>query len=218
MSGDEWQELINNMTVNETYFLREDYQFDAMSNGMLPEIAQERPAGRSVKIWSLPCSTGEEPYSIAIHILEKWALADSYAIEICASDIDTRVVTQARRGVYGERSLQRLSPELRRKYFSKTGVDQYLIREELRESIDFSVTNIIDPLHMSRYRSVDIIFCRNLLIYFDDISRRGAVELMYECLSPGGFICLGHSESMSRISSLFKPRKFGETVVYQKAG
>lgn len=215
-SEEEWQELVNSMTVNETYFLREDYQFDAMVHGMLPEIARQRSPGGTIRIWSMPCSTGEEPYSIAIHVLENWADSDDWGIEIHASDIDTRVIAQAARGSYGIRSLQRLSPELREKYFSRTGPDQYLIRDELRDSIDFSTVNIIDGVGMAAYRSIDIIFCRNLLIYFDDLSRREAVEHLYESLSPGGFICLGHSESMSRISSLFKPRKFLDTIVYQK--
>ncbi len=217
-SGEEWQQLVNTMTVNETYFLREEYQFDAMVEGMLPEITRNRPTGSAVRIWSTPCSTGEEPYSIAIHLLENWKRADDFAIEIHASDIDTRVVAQARRGVYGQRSLQRLSAALRSKYFTALDDDQFRIREELRDSIDFDVANIVDPANMTRFRGMDVIFCRNLLIYFDDVSRRESVELLYECLNPGGFICLGHSESMTRISSLFRPRKFAETIVYQKAG
>jgi len=215
-SGNEWQQLVNSMTVNETYFLREEYQFDAMVQGMLPEITRDRPNGSALRIWSTPCSTGEEPYSIAIHILENWRRADDFAIEIHGTDIDTRVVAQARRGVYGQRSLQRLSAALRSKYFAAIGEDQFRIREELRDSIDFDVANIVDPGNMTRFRGMDIIFCRNLLIYFDDVSRRESVELLYECLSPGGFICLGHSESMARISSLFRPRKFADTIVYQK--
>jgi chemotaxis protein methyltransferase CheR len=217
-SGEEWQNLVNAMTVNETYFLREEYQFDAMVQGMLPEIARTRPAGSAVKIWSSPCSTGEEPYSIAIHLLDRWDRADDFNIEIHATDIDSRVIAQARRGVYGPRSLQRLSAAQRARYFSPAGDGDFQIREELRDSIDFDVVNIVDPGNMTRYRGMDIIFCRNLLIYFDDVSRREAVELFYECLKPGGFICLGHSESMNRISSLFKPRKFADTIVYQKEG
>lgn len=217
LSGEEWQHVVNELTVNETYFLREDYQFDALVRGMLPEIVKNRDPGATVRLWSLPCSTGEEPYSIAIHILENWARSDDFAIEILASDIDTRVVATAIEGTYAERSLHRLPLVLRRKYFSQFGADQFQLRDEIRQSIQFSVSNIVDPLNMSSFRCVDVIFCRNLLIYFDDTSRREAVELMYECLNPGGFICLGHAESMSRISSLFKPRKFGDTIVYQKA-
>jgi chemotaxis protein methyltransferase CheR len=217
LGSEEWQHLVNELTVNETYFFREDYQFDALVRGMLPEIARNRPAGATVRLLSLPCSTGEEPYSIAIQVLERWARSDDFAIEIFATDIDSRVLASAVAGVYGERALHRLSPELRAKYFTKIGEDRFKIRDEIRNSIDFSISNVVDAYSMSRFRGIDVIFCRNLLIYFDDISRREAVELMYECLSPGGFICLGHSESMSRISSLFRPRKFGDTIVYQKS-
>ncbi|SFL87909.1 CheR family methyltransferase [Methylobacterium pseudosasicola] len=215
-SGEELQHLVNLMTVNETYFFREDYQFDALVRGILPEITRTRRPGGTLRIWSMPCSTGEEPYSIAIQILENWAQADEFAIEITGSDIDSRVLADARKGVYGNRSLQRLSPELRKKYFRRVGDDQFEIHEELRSSIEFSIANLSDPIHMHRYRAMDVIFCRNLLIYFDDTSRRAAVEALYECLNPGGFICLGHSESMSRMSSMFLPRKFGDTIVYQR--
>ena len=204
------------MTVNETYFFREDYQFDALVRGILPEITRTRRPGGTLRIWSMPCSTGEEPYSIAIQILENWSRADEFDIEITGSDIDSRVLADARKGIYGNRSLQRLSPELRKKYFRSVGEDQFEIHEELRSSIDFSIANLSDPIHMHRYRAMDVIFCRNLLIYFDDTSRRAAVEALYECLTPGGFICLGHSESMSRMSSMFLPRKFGDTIVYQR--
>ncbi|MGA2128053.1 MAG: protein-glutamate O-methyltransferase CheR [Xanthobacteraceae bacterium] len=215
-SGEELQNLVNLMTVNETYFLREDYQFDILCKGILPEIVRGRRPGSTVRIWSMPCSTGEEPYSIAIHMLENWSRADEFDIQITASDIDSRVLADARAGIYGERSLQRMSPELRSRYFSRVGPDQYQIRSEMRQSIDFSRVNVVDPAHTSRFRAIDIIFCRNMLIYFDDVSRRQTVDAFYECLVPGGFICLGHSESMSRISSLFVPRKFMNTIVYQK--
>lgn len=215
-SGEELQSLVNVMTVNETYFFREDYQFTAMVNGMLPEIARERKPGETISIWSIPCSTGEEPYSIALQMLEYWNRVDDFAIEIFASDIDTRVLADARRGIYSARALHRLPANLQAKYFTKTGADQFQLRSEIRDSVEFSVTNIADPLQAARFRGIDIIFCRNLLIYFDDLSRRLSVEAFYESLKPGGFLCLGHSESMSRISSLFRPRNFQDTIVYQK--
>ena len=208
--------LINSMTVNETYFFREDYQFTALVDGICPDIAENKKPGDAIRIWSIPCSTGEEPYSIAIYLLDRWSRADEFDIEILASDIDTRVLASARAGIYGERSLQKLSNSEKERYFTFLRQDQYQIRDEIRESIDFSPINVMDPKQIQNYRNIDVIFCRNLLIYFDDISRRQAVEAMYECLVPGGFICLGHSESMSRMSSLFHPRKFSETIVYQK--
>jgi chemotaxis protein methyltransferase CheR len=210
------QGLVNQMTVNETYFFREDYQFQALVSGILPEIAVSRKSQRPIRIWSMPCSSGEEPYSLAIYILEHWRDADRFDIEIMGSDIDSAILAKAVAGTYGERSLQRLSPEIRRKYFTVRRDGEYQICDDLRGSIDFSRVNITDPLHMRQFREIDVIFCRNLLIYFDDKSRLEAVEAMYDCLSPGGYICLGHSESMSRISSLFRPKKFTDAIIYQK--
>jgi len=215
-AGHEMQRLVNAMTVNETYFFREDYQFDALVSGMLPDLAEKKRPGDTIRIWSLPCSTGEEPYSIAIYILEGWDRADDFNIEIRASDIDSRVLGEAHEGIYGERALSRIPPEIRKRYFSPVAGNSFQILEELRESIDFSTVNVVDAAHMQNYSSIDILFCRNLLIYFDDLARRQAMETMYECLAPGGFICLGHSESMSRMSSLYRPRRIGDAIVYQK--
>lgn len=215
-SGEEFQQLVNLLTVNETYFFREDYQFEALTRGMLPELASARKPGDRLKIWSLPCSTGEEPYSIAMQVLENWPQCDQYEIQIFASDIDSRVLGDAVRGVYGERSLQRVGPALRAKYFEKIKADEYRLRDEIRESVDFSTVNVVDRVQMAAFRGFDVIFCRNLLIYFDDLGRRETVETLFECLAPGGFICLGHSENMSRMSSLFRPRKFADTIVHQK--
>ena len=214
-AGQEMQRLVNAMTVNETYFFREDYQFDALVSGILPEVSENKRPDDTIRIWSLPCSTGEEPYSIAIYILEGWKRADDFNIEILASDIDSRVLNEARKGVYGERALSRIPQNFRQKYFSSVA-DGFQITETLRELIDFSVINIVDPAQMRNYSNIDVIFCRNLLIYFDDLARRQAIETLYECMAPGGFICLGHSESMSRMSSLFRPRRISDAIVYQK--
>jgi chemotaxis protein methyltransferase CheR len=215
-SGEELQHLVNAMTVNETYFLREDYQFDALVNGILPEIARTKDRSSSIRIWSIPCSSGEEPYSIAITILERWDQADAWNIEILASDIDSKILQEARSGLFGPRSLSRVQPYLRSKYFVSRPDGNFQINDEIRGSIDFSLVNVVDPLQTHRFRNVDVIFCRNLLIYFDDIGRRQTVEMFFDALAPGGYICLGHSESMSRMSSVFLPRKFHDTIVYQK--
>ena len=215
IGGAEMQQLVNAMTIKETYFYREDYQFDALVRHVLPAIAAERAPGTPIRIWSLPCSTGEEPYSIAMQILEHWSQADRYDIEILASDIDSRALADARAGVYGERALHRLPPALKQRYFTPYG-DGYRICDALRGSIDFTQVNVADAATMRRYRDIDVIFCRNMLIYFDEVSRRQAVETLYDSLRPGGVICLGHSESMSRMSSLFAPRRFGTTILYQR--
>ena len=215
-SGGELQTLINLMTVNETYFFREEYQFTCLVRSVLEELIQRKPRHEPIRIWSLPSSSGEEPYSLAIYLLEYWPRADEYDIELIASDIDTGILERARQGRYDQRSIAHLPDPLLRKYFTPLLNGQYQISEDLRRSVDFTQVNITDLTQMRGYRDFDVVFCRNLLIYFDDTSRRVAAEALFNALRPGGFICLGHSESMSRITGLFKIRKFPEAIIYQK--
>lgn len=214
--GSELQHLVNAMTVNETYFFREAYQFDCLVSDMLAEVVRRKRPGSRIRIWSIPSSTGEEPYSIAIYLLERWPLIDSYEVEILSSDIDTQVLQAAQRGVYSPRSVSQLPRPYLDKYFKRHGEHEWQISEDLVAAVDFSRVNLSEPSDTRRFRDIDVIFCRNLLIYFDDLSRRVAAEAMYDALVPGGFVCLGHSESMSRITSLFGVRRFKDAMVYQK--
>jgi chemotaxis protein methyltransferase CheR len=213
----EIEHLVNAFTVNETYFNREDHQLRCMTANLLDDVLLRRKAGESIRIWSNPCSTGEEPYSIAIWLMENWAPVDRYNIEIVGSDIDTRALEAAAAGVYGDRALMRLSRHVIDRYFQPVADDKYRIDPGLQNSIQFTRANLVDAGDMARYRDFDLIFCRNVLIYFDDSSRRMAAENLYESLRPGGYICLGHSESMSRISPLFRVCQFPDAIVYQKA-
>jgi chemotaxis protein methyltransferase CheR len=218
--GAEMQRVVNAMTVNETYFFREAYQFDCLVNSILDEVAARKPPGSRIRIWSIPSSTGEEPYSIAIYLLERWAAIERYDVEILSSDIDTTVLQAAQRGVYSARSVGQLPPSYLKKYFTpqaaKSGETEWRIARDLVDAVEFSRVNLSEPADTRRFRDIDVIFCRNLLIYFDDLSRRVAAEAMYDALNPGGFICLGHSESMSRISALYTVRRFPDAMVYQK--
>ncbi|MCF8204815.1 MAG: protein-glutamate O-methyltransferase CheR [Methylotenera sp.] len=214
--GQELQHLVNAMTVNETYFLREAYQFDCMSNDILNELVRIKPRGERLRIWSIPSSTGEEPYSIAMHLLEKWPGIDAHDVEILSSDIDTQVLDAAQRGVYSARSVANLPKSWLDKYFTRRSEHEWVISRDLVAAVEFSRVNLSDPADTRRFRDIDLIFCRNLLIYFDDQSRRAAAEAMYDALRPGGFVCLGHSESMSRISALYRVRRFADAMVYQK--
>jgi chemotaxis protein methyltransferase CheR len=208
--------LINSFTVNETYFYREDHQLRCMTSNLLGAIVEQRPPGSTIRIWSIPCSTGEEPYSIALWLMENWPQVDNYNVEIVGSDIDTRALRAAAEGIYGDRALMRLSRGIVDRYFKLVADSKHEIDEGLRNSIEFTRANVIDPKDMARYRDFDLIFCRNVLIYFDDASRRQAAENLYDCLRPGGYICLGHSESMSRISPLFSVCRFPDAIVYQR--
>jgi chemotaxis protein methyltransferase CheR len=215
-SDGEAEHLVNSFTVNETYFYREEHQLRCLSRVLLPEVVRRRGPGDLVRIWSLPCSTGEEPYSIALWLLENWALVDAYHIEIVGSDIDTRVLEAAMAGEYGVRALGRLPAELTRHYFEPVEGDRRRIIQDLRESVRFTQANLVDAASMAAQGRFDIVFCRNVLIYFDDASRLAASVNLYDALNPGGFLCLGHSESMSRISDRFTVRRFEDAVVYQR--
>jgi len=208
--------FVNAFTVNETYFYREDHQLRCLTSDLLVERLRMKRPSESIRIWSVPCSTGEEPYSIAIWLLENWALVDRYDIEILGSDIDTSVLDRARAGVFGKRALMRLPPGVVAKYFMQAGEDDWRILEDLRESVRFSRVNLVEASETRAYGQFDVIFCRNVLIYFDDASRRVAAENLYDNLSPGGYICLGHTESMSRITPLFDVRRFADAIVYQR--
>jgi chemotaxis protein methyltransferase CheR len=218
LAGDpaEVEALVNAFTINETYFFREKHQLQALSASLLPAAAVGKKAGDSIRIWSVPCSTGEEPYSIAIWLLENWPLVDAYNIDIVGSDIDTDAVAAARSGVYGERAMSRLNADLRGRYFEALGDGQWEIIQDLKESVRFSPANLVDPSALSGLGQFEVIFCRNLLIYFDERSRSLAMDSIYRSLVPGGFVCLGHSESLTGVGDHFLSTRFKEGVVYRK--
>lgn len=203
------------MTVNETYFFREEYQFKCLVGPMLDELTAKKKNSTPLRIWSIPSSSGEEAYSIALYLMQYWSGISRWDVEIISSDIDTDILRKAQQGRYSARSVQHLPAALLRQHFVRCG-DEYQISDELRQAVEFTRVNLAEPADTRAYRNFDVIFCRNLLIYFDDLSRRAAADTFFDALNPGGFVCLGHSESMSRISSLFRVRKFPDAIVYQK--
>lgn len=216
--GREFQELINSLTVNETYFFREYYQLKCFAEEALPEILERKKvAGHSlVKVWSAGCSTGEEPYTLAI-ILNEMLEGLPCDFQVDASDINTGVLEFARRGVYGDRTVRDVPRTYKAKYFLKTPVGWEVV-PEIKQKVNFLQVNLLDKNVMRRLSGYDAIFCRNVLIYFDDVARREVALEFYRALLPGGFIFLGHSESMSRITPVFRLKKFQNAIIYQKPG
>jgi chemotaxis protein methyltransferase CheR len=215
--GAEAERLVNAFTVNETYFYREDHQLAALSKAILPAIVARKQPGDLVRIWSMPCSSGEEAYSIAIWLLEHWRLVDAYNIEIVGSDIDTAMLEAARAGLFNARALARLPDDVREAYFEPEKRHKRKIIDDLRESVHFTACNLVDPVSVAAQGKFDVILCRNLLIYFDDVSREKAAENMHAALHPGGFLALGHSESMARISDKFTLVRLDDAIVYRRA-
>lgn len=208
--------VVEACTVNETYFYREEHQFRCLGSAILPEIIAVKRPGDKIRIWSHPCSTGEEPYSIAIWLLENWHLVDAYNVEIIGSDINAAALVKAAGGCYGTRALARLPAPVREAYFEPARRGARRIIPDLRESVSFTQANLVDRASMAAHGQFDVIFCRNLLIYFDQASCARAADNLFASLVPGGFICLGHTESMSRIDHRFETRRFTDAIVYQR--
>ena len=213
--GLEFQELMNAITVNETYFFREKDQFEVLVNNILPELHKKMPSNKPLRILSSPCSTGEEPYSIILHIVEENKVVNERDIEVVGIDIDSTVIQKAKTAKYTERSIHAIPKPVLKKWFDKKGLG-YELGEDLQGSVDFQVVNIFDKAQMRKLGKFDVIFSRNMLIYFDDASRKEVAMTFYDMLNPGGYVLLGHAEYMSRIVSVFNAKKIDTTLIYQK--
>jgi len=214
-NGSEFQELMNAVTVNETYFFREHDQFEVLVNDVLPELDKKRSKDEPLRILSAPCSTGEEPYSMVLYLLQEAELIERRDIEIIGIDIDSNVIKKAQNGKFSERSIHAIPADQVQAYFKKTGMAFSLI-PDLIDAVDFRVVNIFDRAAIRDLGKFDVIFSRNMLIYFDDASKKEVAMNFYDMLKPEGYVFLGHAEYMSRIVSVFKARKFRTSMIYQK--
>ena len=213
--GEEFQALMNAVTVNETYFFREHEQFEVLVNHVLPQLDKIRPSDEPLRILSAPCSTGEEPYSMVLYLLKEAGLIERRDVEIVGIDIDSNVIKKAQDGKFSERSIHAIPPTQLKEYFNKTGFSYNLI-DDLIGAVDFKVRNIFDRCDVRSLGKFDVIFSRNMLIYFDDASKKEVAMNFYDMLKPDGYVFLGHAEYMSRIVSVFKAKKFENSLVYQK--
>ncbi|HEY3346130.1 MAG TPA: protein-glutamate O-methyltransferase CheR [Nitrospirota bacterium] len=209
-------EVIDSLTTNETYFFREDKQLQAFTEEITPGILEAKKR-RSLRIWSAGCSTGEEPYTIAMLLMEA-GLADDCEIEIIGSDINQKVLNSARRGVYKRGSFRATSPELLNKYFREEASGSFKISDDVRKFVNFSYLNLFDPYKLSFLKDFDVIFCRNVIIYFDVESKKKLVKTFYEKLNSGGFLLLGHAESLLNITTDFRLVHLKNEMVYQRPG
>jgi chemotaxis protein methyltransferase CheR len=210
----EMEEAIDLVTINETYFFREDYQLRALEHEILPMLRKSPLSRDTLSVWSAGCSTGEEVYSIAMTAREA-GLTQRNEVRIFGSDISRRCVVAARKGVYGPSSFRALPFDLKRRYFLEKA-DGWHVNEDLKMWCHFGHLNLLDSARTAIVGRVDVIFCRNVMIYFDEASRRAVIENFYERLSPGGFLLLGHSESLLNISTAFELVHLREDLVYRK--
>jgi chemotaxis protein methyltransferase CheR len=208
--------LIDELTTNETYFFRERDQLRALIHEILPELRLQR-AGRKaapISIWSAGCSSGEEPYTIVILALEA-GLVPGVDIRVYASDISHRMLRRARQGVYREVSFRETEPSLREKYFiEKEGL--WRISDSVKEHVDFIHLNLLDRSKIALLGAMDVILCRNVIIYFDVESKRRVIQTFFEKLLPGGHLLLGHSESLINLSNALELRHLRNDLVYRR--
>jgi len=212
---EELSAVLDLLTTNETYFFREGYQLKAFTDEIVPEIAQ-RKREKVLRIWSAGCSTGEEPYTIAMLLLElmKNGKLDGWHIEILGSDISQRVLGIARKGAYSPSSF-RETEERYMSYFEEED-GKMRIKEEVRKLVTIMHLNLLDSTKISLLKTMDVIFCRNVIIYFDIAAKKKVMQGFYDKLDNGGYLLLGHSESLMNISTLFDLKHLKNDLVYQR--
>lgn len=212
---DEMQRALDAVAVHETYFFRETRALKAFSEEMLPEIHARNLETRTLRVWSAGCSTGEEAYTLAILILES-GLFDEWTIELSASDLSQRVITEARGGRYAEHSFRAMDDERRARYFTAQPNNSWLIDEQLRNGVNFGCFNLADSRRFDIYSDLDVIFCRNVMLYFDTPARRNTVAGFHHQLCDGGYLVLGASESLVTLNTPFRLAHLQNDLVYQK--
>lgn len=205
--------LFEIVTTNETYFFREPQQLNVLTKHILPQVLKQKRT-REIRVWSAACSSGEEPYTVAAILKETDPLLRT---DIIGSDISEAVLETARRGIYSSYSVRNVPPHYLRKYF-QARENMYELDESIRKMVKFFNINLVDEKSVRTIRNADIIFCRNVLIYFDDKSKRKAVSLLYDALAPNGFLIVGTSESLYNVTRAFQPTVIDRVVLYQKAG
>lgn len=212
--AEELSDIMDILTTNETYFFREGFQLKAFTDEILPDLMRLREKERTLRIWSAGCSTGEEPYTIAMLMLEMGCF-HGWQIEIVGSDISQRVVQQARKGVYGQGSFRSTEEHYLRRYFTKTP-EGYRVCDRVRELVTISHMNLFDTSRLVLLGKMDLIFCRNVIIYFDIPAKKRVIESFHSMLRNGGYLLLGHSESLMNLSTAFALRNLKNDMVYQK--
>ncbi len=208
--------LINALTTNVTSYFRENHHFEALASYMLPEAIKRNLASRRIRIWSAGCSSGEEAYCIAMVLNEVIPASQRWDVKILATDIDSNVIAQAQQGVYPLDRVSTISETRLRRCFRRGAGDQIgnvRVREDIAQLVTFRTLNLMHEWPMRG--PFDIVFCRNVMIYFDQTTRERLLSRFGQILAPGGYLCIGHSESIHGTASSFK--LVGKTI-YRRNG
>jgi chemotaxis protein methyltransferase CheR len=213
-SNVEYELMLQRLLTHETSFFRYPSAFEALKRRVLPEVQAKKmwASPRTLRIWSAGCSTGEEPYSISIALAESPSFATGWDIEILATDISRAAITRAIRGKYPQRSVANLTPSQVAAYFTFDD-GQFEVKPPIRNRVSFVVMNLVQSLYVGR---MDCIFCMNVLIYFSEDRREQLIRGFYDTLEPGGYLMLGHSETLGNIPVKFEKIVFEDFMLYRK--
>lgn len=210
----ELDEAIERLTTKETYFFRQEYQLRSFANELLPRLSMQNADSRRLCVWSAGCSTGEEVYTLAMLVRES-GLFEGWEVRIIGSDICKSSVATARRGVYQPTSFRTTTEAIQARYFRDEPDGMHVV-DQIKRLCHFGQLNLLDGGRASMVGRVDAVFCRNVLIYFDLRSRRRVIDILLERLLPGGYLLLGHSESLLNLSTAFELVHLREDLVYRK--
>jgi chemotaxis protein methyltransferase CheR len=210
----EFAELYTVITTNETYFFRDDAQLETFMTVIIPAVMKHNRDTKHVRIWSAACSTGDEPYTLALLLRDYPPLAN-WSIDILATDISEGVLEVGRKGVYRAHSLRKLPSTLRTKYFTADG-DDFTIAPHVKSLVRFMNLNLYDRPRLKMIRGLDVIFCRNCLIYFDHKAKHQIIGDLGEALRSNGYLIIGFSETLHDHSGSFNAVHVGRSVVYEK--
>lgn len=210
-SQEEMQAFLNKITTNHSYFARENEHFDFLLQEALPQLFKTRR--HELRIWSAGCSAGQEPYNIAMAIDQYLGPQKSqWDTTILATDISTKVLTQAKQGIYPEDNLKTLPPQWKQQYFRKLPDGNFQVCEKIRKEVIYRIFNLMDPFTYKK--PFDIIFCRNVMIYFDTQTTRRLIDKFYNATAYGGYLFIGHSESIAKGTT--SSYTYLRPAVYQK--
>lgn len=210
----EWDEAVELLTTNETYFFREDYQLRSFATEVLPMLHDQARQRRRLSLWSAGCSTGEEAYTVAMLVLQS-GLFEGWEVRVFGSDISKRCIATARRAVYGPSSFRSTPAESKRAFFVEHP-DGFHVLDRVRALCHFGSMNLLDEERARLLGRMDAVFCRNVLIYFDTHARKRAIDLFHDRLHQGGVLLLGHSESLLNVTTAFELLHLREDLVYRK--
>jgi len=213
---DEFQEMFNRITINETSFFRNEPQLEVFEKQVLPELLERRASGKRIRLWSAACSTGEEPYTLAMmmHRTLGVRLSD-WRVEILGTDISEKALQIAAKGEYTNYSIRTTSPLIVDRYFKKNG-PLYIIDPTIKSMVTFEKHNLKDRMAAKRHGTWDVIFCRNVLIYFDKAMKEQVINTFAEQLAADGTLFIGHSETLRDLNTPFQPLAIPQGFCYSK--